>query len=240
MFKYMKAFFRGAYKIIFAYPKICRYAKHSEKYPIEVRYAYARKLIKIIFKSLNVKVEANGLEKINKDETYYFVSNHQGVMDALTMIYLFEEPMTFVSKIESLKYPIVGKVCKMIDVFFMDRDNIRDAVKMIKNSERQLNDGLRVMIYPEGTRTKDDNYMTGEYKPGALKAAFSTKKKMASVVIDGSYKVLSKKYKKDLVVKLEVLDIYDENDYASRNTTELASEIQTKTNAKLVEFHKEN
>ena len=65
MFKYIKAFFRGLYKILWAYPKICRYAKHKEKYPFEVRYAFLRKLVKILFKSFNVEVDARNIEKID-------------------------------------------------------------------------------------------------------------------------------------------------------------------------------
>ena len=106
MFKYIKAFFGGAYKILFAYPKINKYYKNKDKYPFEERYEFVRKLVKIIFESLHVEINASDLDKLNFDETYYFVSNHQGVMDALTMIYLMEKPMTFVCKKETVKYPL--------------------------------------------------------------------------------------------------------------------------------------
>lgn len=233
MFKYLKAIFRGAYKILFALPKINRYVKNKDKYSFEERYAYVRKLVKIVFKSFKVEVNARGLEKLDNNETYYFVSNHQAVMDALTMIYLFEKPMTFVCKKETLKYPIVGKVCYIIDAFFYDREDMREAVKMIRSCTDHLNNNLNVVIYPEGTRTKDADYKLGEYKPGALKPAYNSKKKIVTVVIDGSYKILSKKYKRDLKVNLNVMDVLDYDDYSGKNTNELASGIQEKTSANL-------
>ena len=239
MFKYVKAFFRGAYKILFAYPKIRKYAKNKDKYPLEERYAYVRKLVKIIFKSLKVEVKAEGIEIVNPEETYLFVSNHQGVMDALTMIYLFEKPMTFVSKKEAMDYPIVGKICYIIDAIFIDRENIRDAVRMVRTCGEYLNKGLNVVIYPEGTRTKDENYMTGDYKPGALKPAYETKSKIVSIAIDGSYKILSKKYKKDLKVNVRGMSLIDSTAYVSKNTNELAKEIQDKTNIVLREIRQQ-
>lgn len=239
MFKYIKAFFRGLYKILLAYPKIRKYAKNKDKYPLEERYAFVRKLVKIFFKSFNVEINANGMEKLNFDETYLYISNHQAVTDALTMVYLSEKPMTFVSKIEVKKYPFVGKVCYIIDTVFIDRDNIRDAVKMVKTCKEYLNNGLSVAIYPEGTRTKDDQYMPAEYKAGALKPAYETNKKIVGVVIDGSYKVLSTKYKNNLKVNVEFIEVLDFGYYGDKNTGEIAKEIYNKTIDCLNEIRKQ-
>ena len=125
MFKYLKAVFRGGYKILFAYPKICKYSKHKDKYSIEERYAYARKLINIVFKAMDVEVIKEGFDKLDTNETYLIVGNHQGFIDALTMIYLFDTPKVFVTKIEAEKFPFVGKVNKSIDAIFIDRKLMR-------------------------------------------------------------------------------------------------------------------
>lgn len=238
MFKYIKAFFKGLYKVVFAYPKICRYAKNKDKYSFEVRYAFLRKLIKIVFDSFDVKVNIEGFEKLN-NKSCLFVSNHQGVMDALTMIYLCDRPMTFVCKIEAMKYPVISKACQMIDVIFFDRDNIRDAVKMVKLTKNYLSSGLNVMIFPEGTRTKDENYMPGEYKAGALKPAFETKSDIATFCMDGSYKVFSKKYTTNIHVDVSLLDVLSYEKYKDENTSELAVKIQGKTKEKLTEIRKQ-
>lgn len=239
MFKYIKFFFRGGYKIILSYPKIRRYFKNKDKYSFEERYAFARKLIVCFIKAFNVKINASGFEKIDLNKTYLFVSNHQAVMDALSLIYLLDKPMTFVCKIEVKKYPFVGKVCDMIDVIFIDRNNIRDAVKMVKTSREYLKKGLNVAIYPEGTRTKDDNYMPGEYKAGAFKPAYEAESSLANITIDGSYKVFSSKYKKDLIINISASDVYDYDEYCNENTNQLAEQFKASTCATLEEFRKQ-
>jgi len=88
MFKYLKVIFRGAYKILFAYPKIRKYAKNKDKYPLEERYAYARKLIKIVFKAFNLDMSVEGLDKLRKNEPCLIVSNHQSFMDASNDLYI--------------------------------------------------------------------------------------------------------------------------------------------------------
>lgn len=239
MFKYVKAFFRGLYKILLAYPKICRYAKRKDKYSFEQRYSYLRKLVRIVFKSFNVEVDEKVIGKIDSNDTYLFVCNHQGVMDALTFIYLSEKPMTFVSKIETKKYPIIGKACEMIDVIFFDRENVRDAVMMIKSTKEYLSKGINVAIFPEGTRTKDVDYKTGEYKAGALKPAYETKSSIAALVIDGSYKIFSKKFNKDIKVTVELLEKFKFNDYFNKNTNEMINIIKEKTDNRLEEIRKQ-
>ena len=159
--------------------------------------------------------------------------------DALTLIHLFEKPMSAVCKIEALKYPIIGRACDMVDIIFIDRDNIRDAVKMLKASKEFLNNSVSVAIFPEGTRAKDENYTPAEYKSGALKPAFETKSKIAALAIDGSYKVFSKKHKKDITINVEVVDVYDFDSYGVKNTNELAHEIYTKTVEKINEFRQQ-
>ena len=239
MFKYIKAFFKGLYKIVLAYPKIRKYAKNKDKYPIEERYAYARKLIKILVEAFDVEVNTEGLEKLDNNDTYLFVCNHQGFMDSLIFVYLFEKPLSFVAKIESRKYPIVGKVIYFIDTIFIDRDNIRDAVKMIKTSSQRLNEGKNVVIFPEGTRTKDVNKVPGEFKAGALKTVYETNKKIASFAIDGSYKVFSKKHKNGIKVQFKLIDIIDYENYKDKKTTELAKEIETATIQTVIEMSKQ-
>lgn len=239
MFKYIKAFFKGGYRILFAYPKINRYAKHKDKYSLEERYNYIRKLINIVFKSLGVTINVEGLDKLDNLKNYLFVSNHQSFMDALAMIYVFDNPTIFVAKKESKDYPIAGKVIDAIDAIFFDRENIRDAVRMIKACKENLSDGRSVVIYPEGTRTKDENYIPGEYKAGALKSAYETKKDIVVVVIDGSYKALSRKYKKDIAININFLEVINYDEYNVINTNDLTSQIQSKTNIKLFELRKQ-
>lgn len=236
MFKYIKAVFRGGIKLLFAYPKIRRYAKHKDKYSLEERYAYARKLTKIAFKALDIKVESYDLEKLPKDESFVYVCNHQGFMDALTMIYLMEKPIIFVTKKEAIKYPFAGKVIYFIDGIFMDRENIRDAVRMVKICKDNLNKGVSVAIFPEGTRTKDPNHIPGEYKAGALKPAYDTNKKIAYFVIDGGYTALSTKYKGKTTIKFKLIDVLDYSSYKDTSTGEIAKMIEENTTKELLKI----
>lgn len=88
MLKYVKAVFRGAYKILFAYPRIRKYAKNKDKYPLEERYNYTRKIINLIFKCFKTEIDVEGFDKIDLNDNYLIVCNHQAFTDALALISL--------------------------------------------------------------------------------------------------------------------------------------------------------
>ena len=59
------------------------------------------------------------------------------------------------------------------------------------------------------------------------------------MMLDGGYKVFSKKYKKNLKIDVKVLDVISPSAYAGKNTTELANEIREKTAQALIENRKQ-
>ena len=66
-----------------------------------------------------VDMLVEGFDEIDKKEACLYVANHQSFMDSLTLIYLFEDPVCFVTKKESRDYPFAGKVCHFIDCIFL-------------------------------------------------------------------------------------------------------------------------
>lgn len=172
-----------------------RYAKHPERYPIEVRYARVRKLVKHIVKAMGVDIVANNIDYINNHEGVYLgISNHRQAFDPLYYIYLSEKPISFLAKKEAFKIPFVARVMKAIDAFSIDREDVMDQVRLFKDISERLKKGdLSYYIFAEGTRMKDpDSLSTLPYKDGSLKPAFWAEKDIIFAVHYGTDKVLKK------------------------------------------------
>lgn len=226
--KYFGYVFRGAGAILFYPFHIRKYVKNKNQYPLQERYDVVKGKIKtVLLKYLNATLKVEGLEKLDESSTYLFVPNHQGMLDPLCLIHLFDKPLIFVSKKEAKKMPIIGKINYIIDSIFLDRESPRDALNMVKASKQYLCDGKNVVIFPEGTRSKDEQVSINTYKPGALKCAYGTNAKIVPVVIDGSYLFLSTKHKNnDKVIKIKFLDPIESSNYETLTTTELAEKIE--------------
>lgn len=234
--KYLGYIVHGAYRIPGYVPKLNKYLKSKETTTLEERYNHARlRIDDVLHNILRVNLQVEGIEKLNSEETYLFTPNHQGFLDPLCLIQLFKEPLIMVSKKESAKMPIVGKITKIIDAIFLDRESPRDALRMVKECQRHLNNKRSVVIFPEGTRSKDKDVSIATYKPGAFKSAYNTGAKIVPVVIEGSYipLALSKKNNKDNVIKITFLDPIDSSEYEKLNTTELATLVESRAKEEL-------
>lgn len=96
-------------------------------------------------------------------------ANHSNYIDPFLLIFAFG-PKRFLhtmSKKEALETPILGWCYKMCGAFPVDRGGVDvNAVRTVMNL---LKGGSKVVIFPEGTRTDDDNPDAG--KNGAIRFA---------------------------------------------------------------------
>jgi 1-acyl-sn-glycerol-3-phosphate acyltransferase len=122
----------------------------------------------------------------------------------------------------------------MIDAIFLDREKPRDALNMVHDCNKYLNESRNVVIFPEGTRSKDKDVTIHTYKPGAFKCAYKTGAKIVPIVIDKSYLPLSVKRKNtDKIVKVRILDPINPSEYENISTNELALMVENKAKSEL-------
>jgi 1-acyl-sn-glycerol-3-phosphate acyltransferase len=103
----------------------------------------------------------------------YYVSNHQGTFDPILLLAAIEEPLTFISKAENLKLPVIGKWGQLIEFITFKREAYDENVGMLRQAARVLKDGRSLLIFPEGTRSKSN--ATLPFKAGALLPAYLAK-----------------------------------------------------------------
>lgn len=238
--KYFGYVSHGAIRVLFYPHQAKKYIKNKEEYSLKERYGFLRSKVKdVIDNILRIKLDIRGLDKLNKSDTYLIVPNHQSMIDPIALFYIFEDPIIFVSKKEAREYPVVGKMEYIADSIFLDRESPRDAINMIKSCNQYLKDNTNVVIFAEGTRSKDENVSIGTYKSGSFKCAYGTGAKILPIVFDKSYIPLSTKYKnKDKIVKVSFLDPIV--DYEDLSTNELALKVEDLAKKELEKLRSED
>ena len=113
-----------------------------------------------------VRVEVVGRENIDKKESYIFVSNHQGTFDIWAIYGYLNHNFKWMMKKSLEKITFVGYACKRSGHVFVDSNSIQSIKDTIEKARHQLKDGMSLVIFPEGTRTKDGNL--GDFKRGAF------------------------------------------------------------------------
>ncbi|WP_434297942.1 lysophospholipid acyltransferase family protein [Clostridium sporogenes] len=139
-----------------------------------------------IVKGIGIRINKKGLENV-PDGPCLFVGNHQGLLDVPVIVSSLDRYVGFVAKKEMLKLRILTYWMKEMKCVFMDRQNVRAAVKTINEGVENLKNGYSMLIFPEGTRSRGENL--GEFKKGSMKLGIKAGVPIVPMAINGTYKV---------------------------------------------------
>lgn len=117
-------------------------------------------------------------------------ANHQGAADIPIVLGGLPVNFLFAIKKELFKIPIFGWYLRKTGYFPVDRAMILSAYKLVDKMVELLNHGDRILIFPEGTRSRDGSL--GEFKRGSLLAALKAGVPVLPVAINGSYNIMPK------------------------------------------------
>jgi 1-acyl-sn-glycerol-3-phosphate acyltransferase len=174
------------------------------------------------------KVVVDGREKIDQNQAYVIVPNHQSMLD-IVFFNMLHHRLRWVSKIEVFKLPIVGWEMRMVKYIELVRGNKASVVKMMESCVNSLQEGISVVIFPEGTRSLTGTI--GKFKAGAFQIAVKTDKPLLPVLIDGTGDILPKKgflFGSRSVVRIRVLDPIFPGNFKTGDPDELAAMVQAK------------
>lgn len=182
--------------MIYARLKGVKYEHIKRTQGLEKATEYAARSIylwsKFTVNVVGIDIRVIGKENI-PNETCLFVGNHTSILDIPVILYSTERQVGFVSKKEVLKIPILSYWLQKGKCIALDRQNPRDAVRMINEGVKNLKDGYSMMIFPEGTRSLDGKLLP--FKKGSLKLAIKAKVPIVPVTIDAAFTSFEKNKK---------------------------------------------
>lgn len=215
---------RNFWRVPAAWFKLCHYAKHTDKYSFEEKYSHIQYILKLAVTSGNIDLQVSGKENIPKEGGFLMCGNHQGLFDILAIAASCDRPMAAVLKQELNKIPFLKQVIACTKSYPMDRDDIRQSMKVILAVTEEIKKGRGFLIFPEGTRSRNGNQML-EFHGGSFKCATKSKCPILPFALIDSYKVLDQKGSKPVTVQLHYLKPISYEEYKDMNTTEIAEMV---------------
>lgn len=98
---------------------------------------------------------------------------HQSTWETFALPAIMPHPLAYVFKKELLRIPFFGWAIGRLDMIHIDRtDGARAFVKVVQQGQRLLDQGIWVIMFPEGTRIPRGE--TGQYKTGGTRLAIRT------------------------------------------------------------------
>ena len=218
-----------------AWQKLCRYAKHPEKYSEEEMYRHIQYILKRAVRGGNIDLQVSGTENIPKEGGFMLYANHQGMFDVLAVAATCDIPVGAVLKKELYDIPFLHQVAICTRSFPMDREDVRQALTVIQSVIREVKAGRNYLIFPEGTRSRNGNQM-GQFHSGSFRCATKSKCPIVPVALVDSFKVLDQKGSKPVTVQIHYLKPICWEEYGNLKTTELAALVKERI-AQAIQAH---
>ena len=216
--------FRLLYKAFYYFYHICKCASR-EDISYEEGFRWIKRTTILANRAGRVKIEAHGLENLPEKDGFIMFPNHQGLFDVLVFFESCPRPFAFVIKKEAANIILLKQVREALGSLVMDREDIRQSMKVIQTMAEEVKKGRNFLIFPEGTRSRQGNH-TLEFKGGTFKSAVKAKCPIVPCALIDSFIPFDEKSIRPVTVHLYYLKPLYYEEYQDMKTTEIAEEVK--------------
>jgi 1-acyl-sn-glycerol-3-phosphate acyltransferase len=157
----------------------------GERRQIEVGRRWARSLLWLA----RTKVEVHGLDKLDRNGSYVFVSNHLSYMDTPVVFSYIRLQFRFLAKKGLFQIPFLGWHLSTAGHIPVPREDPRSSVRTLSRAAELIQTrGISLLIFPEGGRTMDGELH--EFKDGAAYLAIKAHVPLVPLGLTGTREIL--------------------------------------------------
>lgn len=174
-----------------------------------------------------VRTRVTGAEKLTPGRSYIYMPNHQSNADIPLLLGRLPVQFRWLAKAELFKIPIFGRAMHGVGYISIDRSNRKSAFESLARAARTIRDGTSVLIFPEGTRSRDGRLLS--FKKGGFVLAVDSGVPIVPVIIQGTRNIIPKGHFmiRPAPVTMQILDPVETADYTRKTKDALLERIRT-------------
>jgi 1-acyl-sn-glycerol-3-phosphate acyltransferase len=138
-----------------------------------------------------VKLKIEHHAELDPSRPYVFMCNHASTIDVWAAFIAVPVSFRFIAKKQLARIPLFGWAMAAGRMIFIDRQNAVAARRSIEEAARRIRAGQSVVIFPEGTRTRDGKLMP--FKKGGFHLAIDSGAAIVPMAISGSRALMPRK-----------------------------------------------
>jgi 1-acyl-sn-glycerol-3-phosphate acyltransferase len=148
----------------------------------------ARLWSRVILAVPGVRLEIKMHGNLDPRRPYVFMPNHASMIDIWAVFVAIPASFRFIAKKQLSRIPLFGWAMSAGRFIFIDRQNGLAARRSMDEAARRIRAGQSVVIFPEGTRTRDGRLLP--FKKGGFHLAIDSGAAIVPVAIRGSREVM--------------------------------------------------
>ncbi len=178
----------------------------------------------ILFMS-RIEVIVKGFSNIDPSRSYIYMANHLSNFDIPVLLAYLPVQFRWLAKAELFKIPIFGRGMRGCGYISIDRSNRKEAFKSLDKAAQIIRNGVSVVIFPEGTRSRE--FKVNKFKKGGFVLAVDSQVSVIPVLISGTWHIMSKSGLriKPGKVFLEIMEPVETTEYTRKTKDDLMNRI---------------
>ena len=133
-----------------------------------------------------IKLSVAGTDRVDPEKQYVFVSNHLSNFDIPVLFAGLPHRIRFLAKKEVYKIPLVAMAMRKVGIVKIDRGaGHRAHAKINEGIESARSHGYSLIIFPEGTRSRDGELHS--FKKGAFRIAIANSMEVVPIALHGTW-----------------------------------------------------
>jgi 1-acyl-sn-glycerol-3-phosphate acyltransferase len=151
----------------------------------------ARWWSRAITRLAGVRIDAEVRGTIDPARSYVFMANHLSTVDIWALFVALPVPVRMIAKKQLAAIPLFGWAMWAGRFIFIDRQNAVAARRSIERAEQRIRSGASVLLFPEGTRSRDGKL--GPFKKGGFHLALDSGVPIVPVALRGTRELMPRR-----------------------------------------------
>ena len=146
---------------------------------------------KCILSISSITVTVKGLSNLKPGKSYIYMPNHMSNFDIPVLQAYLPVQIRWLAKAELYKIPIFGQAMKSAGYISIDRSDRRSAIESLNQAANIIRNGVSVVIFPEGTRSRTRKIQP--FKKGGFFLAVDSGVSIVPIIIHGTDQIMPTK-----------------------------------------------
>ena len=173
--------------LVLLYPLLYFLLSDAKRFPQAFAVMRIYAIVLLFFAGVFLKIK--GKKNLPKDGAYIICSNHSSFIDPFCMYSIFSQYFVFIGKKEIGKWPLFHIFYTSGMNILVDRHNKSGSIKALRRMSQEIDKGNPLVIFPEGTRSKDAPKLA-TFKPGAFAIAIQKQVPIIPITFVSNWKRL--------------------------------------------------
>lgn len=150
--------------------------------------AAAKLLCRRLVRSFRMRVRVEGLERLDRRQTYIFLANHVNILDGFLLYGHLPWVFRGLELAGHFSWPVYGLFTRLFGNIPVDPASPATTARGLRRAALLLRSGISILVLPEGHRTRDGRL--GEFGRGAFRLAVQSGVPVVPVVMAGTFRVM--------------------------------------------------